>query len=114
MTVGGAWKWGEAAGSVQEPFSIPDSMAIPPGTPLPPQGGLGAAGDIFGSQDLTLVTYTILSVIIILTVANALAPKFAAGGSHLKIASFMSVMMLISGVVLLVVPFITGALFGLN
>ena len=82
--------------------------------PLPQQGDLGTGGDIFGSQDLTLVTYTILLVIIILTVANTLAPKFAAGGSNLKIASFMSVMFLISGIVLLVVPLITTALFGLN
>ena len=82
--------------------------------PLPQQGNIAAGSEIFGSQDLTLVTYTILLVIVILTVANTLAPKFAAGGSHLKIASFMSVMLLISGVVLLVVPFITSALFELK
>ena len=103
-----------AARSAQEPFNLSDSVTIPPGLPLPQRGDLGGAGDIFGSQDLTLVTYTILLVIVILTVANALAPKFAAGGGHVKIASFLSIMLLISGAVLGVVPFITSKLFGLN
>ena len=85
-----------AAGPGQESFTPSDSLAIPPGMPLPQQGNLASGSEIFGSQDLTLVTYTILLVIIILTVANTLAPKFAAGGSHLKIASFMSVMLLLA------------------
>ena len=102
------------AGRAQAEFEVPDSMALPPGIYLPKQGDLGSGADIFGAQDVSLITYTILMVIIILTVANTLAPKFAAGGSHLKVASFLSVMLLISGIVLAAVPYITSKLFGLN
>lgn len=103
-----------AAGPAQNEFKVPDSTTIPPGMYLPKQGDLVSGSEIFGTQDVALITYTILLVIVILTVANALAPKFAAGGGHVKIASFLSVMLLISGAVLGVVPFITSKLFGLN
>ena len=97
-----------------QPVEVPDSLQMPPGLSVVDQADLTGGLDIFGSQDLTLVTYTILAVIVILTAANALAPKFASGGSNLKIAPFLSVMCLISGVVLGVVPFVTSKLFSLS
>ena len=72
-----------------------------------------AAGElrIFEAQDLSVVTVTILVVIVILTIANSLAPKFASGGSNLMIASYLSIMCLISGAVLAAVPFIVSKIF---
>ncbi len=72
-----------------------------------------AAGDlrIFEAQDLSVVTVTILVVIVILTVSNSLAPKFASGGSNLMIASYLSIMCLISGGVLGVVPMLVSLIF---
>ena len=92
---------------------IPDSSRLPPGLSLPKQGELDVGIDLFGSQDMTFISVVVVLVIVILTVANALAPKFAAGGSNLKIASFLSVMCLVSGSVLGVVPFITAKLFAI-
>jgi len=66
---------------------------------------------IFQSQDMTGVVMVIVLVIFILTISNALAPKFAGGGSNLKIASYLSVMCLISGFILAVVPTVTTKLF---
>ena len=66
---------------------------------------------IFENQDMTSVTSIIIIVVAILTIANSLAPKFASGGSNLKIASYMSIMCLISGGVLGVVPTVTSKIF---
>ena len=68
--------------------------------------------DIFKSQDLTLITAVITMVILVLTAANALAPKFAAGGHSLKIASTLSIMCFISGVNMILVPKVAGSLLG--
>ena len=66
---------------------------------------------IFQNQDLSGVTVIIVLVIVILTVANALAPKFAGGGSNLMVASYLSIMCLISAGVLGVVPAVTAGIF---
>ncbi|MDE0824123.1 MAG: hypothetical protein OSB07_09210 [Dehalococcoidia bacterium] len=47
------------------------------------------------------------------TVANALAPKAAAGGSNLKLVSYLGLMCLVSGFTLAVVPVVTGMIFGI-
>jgi archaellum biogenesis protein FlaJ (TadC family) len=70
-------------------------------------GGIG----LFAVQDLTLVTYTVVMVVFTLTVANSLAPMFAAGGSGLKIATFLSPMCLTSGLILGAIPIITPLIF---
>ncbi len=57
----------------------------------------------------TLQTTRILAVAI-LTIANALAPKFSEGGNNLKIISFFAVTCLTSAVVMFVVPKVTAAL----
>jgi len=66
---------------------------------------------LFENQDMTAVTAIIILVVVILTVANSLAPKFAGGGSNLQIASYMSVMCLISAGILGVVPALTSSIF---
>ena len=75
-----------------------------------PSGVTGSIS-IFQDQDLTGVTGIIILVVIILTIANALAPKFASGVSNLKIASYLSITCLISGFILGVVPSMTAGMF---
>ena len=93
--------------------------AVPPG--LTGQGGSGAAVpaaadltgglNIYGEQDLTGITLTILLVTGVLTVVNSLAPKLAGGGSNLKIIPYVSIMCLLSGTIVALVPVLTGAIF---
>ena len=94
-------------------IKAPESLQLPPGVPLPAQGDLTAGLDIFGNQDVGLATLMIVAVVGILTVANALTPKIAAGGSNMKIFSFLSVMCLISGGVLGIVPVVTSKIFAI-
>ncbi len=101
------------ATSSSRSFEVPDSLPLPPGVALPAGGDLSAGLQIFGVQDMSLATYMIMFVVIVLTVANALAPKAAAGGSNLKIVSFIGVMCIISGGILGVVPIVTGKLFAI-
>jgi len=53
---------------------------------------------------------TIIIAVAILTVANALAPKFSEGGNNLKIITFLAVTCLTSAVIMLAVPKVTAAL----
>ena len=90
-------KLAEAAGGVTDKAAttveVPEDLTIPAGLSIPAGGeDLSAGLDIFGTQDMTLISYMIVFVVIVLTVANALAPKFAAGGSNLKFASFLAIM----------------------
>ena len=91
--------------------TTPANLNVPPGISVPSGGDMSGGLDIFGSQDMTLIAYMIVLVIAILTVANALAPKFASGGSRLKIVSFLSIMCIISGGILGSVPILTSMLF---
>ena len=68
--------------------------------------------EIFQSQDLTLITAMITMVILLLTVANALAPKFASGGHNLKIGATLGVACMISGINMVLIPNVAGALLG--
>ncbi|MCH8309053.1 MAG: hypothetical protein IIB17_00990 [Chloroflexi bacterium] len=93
---------------------VPDSVQLPPGISVPTGSDLAAGGlDIFGAQDMTLTTYAVIMVIVVLTVANSLAPKFADGGSNLKIASYLSIMCIVSGIILGIVPLLTAKLFAI-
>ena len=111
-------KLAESAGEVGEgsqgALEVPENLQLPPGVSLPQGGDLTVGLDIFGSQDMALVSYMIVLVIIILTVANSMAPKFAAGGSNLKFASFLSIMCVTSGIVLGIVPLLTSKLFSVS
>ena len=98
-------------GSGSTQFTLSDNLRVPPGITLPTPGDMGAGLDIFGAPDMTIVTIMIVFTVGALTVANALAPKFAAGGSNLLILSYFSIMSVVSGFVLGVVPFVTGMIF---
>lgn len=97
----------ESEESMESNLAIPDQFNVPQSEEL--VGGIG----FFAVQDLTLVTYTVVMVVFTLTVANSLAPMFAAGGSGLKIATFLSPMCLMSGVILGAIPIITPVIFAL-
>ena len=73
---------------------------------------MGSGLDIFNTQDLGLTTAVVTSVILVLTVANALAPKFAAGGNNLKLVQSFSLTCLISGINFLLIPPMATSLFG--
>ena len=51
-------------------------------------------------------------MILVLTVSNALAAKFAAGGNNLKIASTLSTTCLVSGANMLLIPPVASRLLG--
>ena len=72
---------------------------------------MGAGLDIFGAPDMTLVTFMIVMVVGALTMANSLAPKFASGGSNFLVFSYFSVMSIVSGLVLGIVPIVTAFIF---
>ena len=79
-----------------------------------PGGGEGLTnplGTMFGVNDLGTLSVVIVFCFVILTVSNSLAPKFASGGSNLKIASYLSVMCILTGGLMSVIPMITSVLF---
>ncbi len=59
------------------------------------------------------VALMIVVVVLIMTVANSVAPIAAAGGSNLKLLSYLGVMSLVSGSVLAVVPLLTEKIFSI-
>ena len=102
---------GDLVGTTKTGIEVPSSLQMPPGVSLPAEGDLTGGLDIFDTDDMGLATMAIVFVVAVLTVANALAPKFAAGGSNLKILPTLGVMCLISGFILGVVPKVTGKIF---
>lgn len=72
---------------------------------------LFGASNAFESQDTTPISYMVVLVLVALTIANALASKFATGGSNLKIVSILSPLCIVSGVVLGVIPIVASYIF---
>ena len=104
---------GDLVGTTTGGFEVPSSLQLPPGVPLPGQGELTAGLDVFGTQGVGLASVVIVVVIGVLTLANALAPKLASGGSNLKILTNLSVMCLVSGAILGIVPVVTSKIFAI-
>ncbi|HEY7269064.1 MAG TPA: hypothetical protein VH951_04485 [Dehalococcoidia bacterium] len=72
----------------------------------------GVSGFItFANPDFGLITLFVTVAIILLTVANSFAPHAASGGHKFKFFAYLSVMMLMSGVAMLVIPGIVQGLF---
>ena len=65
----------------------------------------------FGDINLGLVTFLVTFVVIVLTASNAFAPKAAEGGSTLKMAYNMAIMLTISGALMIVVPMFARSMF---
>ncbi len=70
-------------------------------------------GDLFafGTVNISLVTTLVTFVVVVLTVANAYAPKAAEGGHSLKLASSLSTMILITGILMVIIPILARGLF---
>ena len=100
-------------GGGTEGAALSEGSNIPPGLTLPTQGELSGSLQLFGNQDMGLVVVMIIAVVLIMTVANAVAPKAAAGGSNLKILSYLGVMSLVSGSVLALIPLLTEKIFSI-
>lgn len=91
--------------------TAPGSLAIPSGFSVPGVQDLSSGLFMFQSGGLGSMDLLVIGVILTLTVANALAPKFAAGGSNLKIAFHLSATCFVSGIVLALVPMMADRLF---
>ena len=65
----------------------------------------------FGQVNMTLIHILVTVVVLVLTGANAYAPKAADGGHTLKIAYNLSIMLLITGALMLAVPMLAISLF---
>ena len=89
------------------------NIQAPPGISLPSSsdGLTNPLGSMFGVNDLGTMSVVIVFCIVVLTISNSLAPKFASGGSNLKIASYLSVMCILTGGLMSVIPMITQVLF---
>lgn len=70
-------------------------------------------GDLFtfGQINLQLVNVLVTTVVIVLTVSNAFAPKAADGGNNLKIFYNLSILMILTGILMLAIPIFTDSLF---
>ena len=65
----------------------------------------------FGQVNLQLVEVLVTSVVLVITCANAFAPKAASGGHNLMILYYLSITMIIAGVLMLVVPAAASSMF---
>lgn len=66
---------------------------------------------LYSAPDMQFITILVSLTIIMLTVSNAFAPYAAGGGHRFKIFIYASVMMLISGIAMFVVPEMVNHLF---
>ncbi|MBI4282201.1 MAG: hypothetical protein HY672_01770 [Chloroflexi bacterium] len=79
-------------------------------TGLPAGQGIALAGlPMFQQHDLGFVITVTIGIILGFTVVNALTPWFATGGHPIKIVSYASVMCILSGVSIILVPPATNA-----
>ncbi|MBN1761966.1 MAG: archaellar assembly protein FlaJ [Methanomicrobia archaeon] len=70
--------------------------------------------NISASTDLAFLAKYVTIIIFISTVANALASKFAAGGSNYKLCFYLSLLFLTSAIILFVMPIVGDKLFMLQ
>ena len=76
------------------------------GLPIDP-----AALPFFQTQDLGFIYAITMGVILLLTAINSLVPRFASGGHTLKYIFFGSLMLVISGLNLTIIPSVVARLF---
>ena len=79
-------------------------------------GGMtaGMGFNIGGSVDLVFMANFVIAIVLILTITNALASKFAAGGSNYKLCFYFCVLFFVSAVVVFAVPIIADKMFTLE
>ena len=92
--------------------SIAENSASISGSDAGVPAGL-TVGDLFtfGQANLTLVEILVTTVVLVLTGANAFAPKAAGGGHNLKVAYNLSITLVLSGVLIIAVPMFAQAIF---
>ncbi len=66
---------------------------------------------IFGDINMGLVNFLVTFVVIVLTGADAFAPKAAAGGNNLKLIYDLALMLTITGVMMISVPMFAHSIF---
>ena len=66
----------------------------------------------FNFEGLQLMSAMIVPVILVLTVVNALTPKVADGGHKCKFLYNLSITMTITGICMIIVPYMTDIVFG--
>ncbi len=71
----------------------------------------GMGFNIGGSIDLSFIANFVIFVIFILTIADACASKYVAGGSNYKLCYYLSVMFFISAIIIFAVPIATDRIF---
>ena len=91
----------------------PDGLVMPPGMAVASGNAVASGFPLLHNQNLNLISWVTLIVIGVLVVSNSLAPKFASGGSNLKIAFYFATTCLISGGVMAIVPVLTERLFNI-
>ena len=67
-----------------------------------------------GLTDLDFISKYVTAIILVSTVANALASKCATGGSNYKLCFYAALLFLVSAIVLFVIPILTTKLFVLQ
>jgi archaellum biogenesis protein FlaJ (TadC family) len=80
---------------------------------LPTIGGAPpmASFSSFNLSGLTVMQHLVLPLVLIFTVANAIVPAVAEGGSKYKILSNLGITAAISGAALLILPVLASSLF---
>jgi archaellum biogenesis protein FlaJ (TadC family) len=64
----------------------------------------------FHPKDMSQITNLTMGALIVLTITNTLAPKFATGGHNLQLAFYGAIMCITTGLNLLLIPSIAGTL----
>jgi archaellum biogenesis protein FlaJ (TadC family) len=65
----------------------------------------------FNLSGLELMHHMVLPLVLVFTVANAIVPALAEGGSKMKIFSNLGITSLISGGCLIILPMLANSLF---
>lgn len=71
----------------------------------------GMGFNIGGSVDLAFIANFVIVIVLILTIANALATKFAVGGSNYTLCFYFSLLFLVSAAVVFAVPIMVDNIF---
>ena len=89
----------ESADSLSSDFNLPNSSL--------------ELGDVFafGNVNLALIDLLVTIVVVVLTISNAYAPKAADGGNNIKFVHNLSIMMTITGVLMIIIPMGARSLF---
>lgn len=83
-----------------------------------PEDALGAAGAAAGfgifssdSEEMSLLRFMVIGIVLVLTIANAVAVYATSGGHYYKALFYFSITMTVSGVVFLGVPTVVDLMF---